>query len=143
MTEPTPSCPKCGAPRSGESCPKCGLVYDRFRPGCLDESVPAPLVALWDNVVAEWSDRGAHATFVEHALRSGHAGYAAACYRRRGDDPLSKEQLERLTARLMVDLDESRTRGPLAVSALRRRFLAGFLVAAAVVLVLILLHSAP
>jgi hypothetical protein len=86
--------------RQGESCPRCGLVFARFDPGRLDADVPETLKQLWDHVEAGWDDPAGHALFVEQALAGGHGGFAAARYRRKGDDPVAREQLGRIAARL-------------------------------------------
>jgi hypothetical protein len=96
----TSACPKCGAPRQGESCPKCGLVFALFDPARLDVGVPEALKQLWTHVEAGWDDPARHALFVEQALAGGHGGFAAARYRQKGDDPVARQQLERLAWRL-------------------------------------------
>jgi len=100
-------CPKCGAPGGGESCPKCGLIFARYIPDALEEGVDQEVVRLWRHVEARWEDRAGHALFVEQCILFGDVGYAAACYRRRGDDPVAKEQLARLAARLDQSLAAS------------------------------------
>lgn len=93
-------CPKCGEPKRGDSCPKCGLVFARFDQNRLDAAVPAEIKQLWDHVEQDWSDDARHALFLERAIAAGHGGYAAGCYRRKGDDPKAREQLARITSRL-------------------------------------------
>jgi hypothetical protein len=93
-------CPKCGAPRQGESCPRCGLVFALFDPSRLDADVPETLKELWTHVEAGWDDPARHALFVEQALAGGHGGFAAARYRRKGDDPVARGQIERIASRL-------------------------------------------
>ncbi|MFO8071931.1 MAG: hypothetical protein R6V85_08650 [Polyangia bacterium] len=93
-------CPKCGEPRRGESCPKCGLVFARYDPELIDREVPRRIRELWSHVEQAWDDRSRHALFVEQALAAGQGGYAASCYRRKGDDPRAREQLELITSRL-------------------------------------------
>ena len=94
------TCPKCAEPKTGDSCPKCGLVFDRFDESRLDAEIPPAIKQLWEHVEQEWDDRARHALFVERALDAGAGGYAAACYRRRGADPIATEQLARITGRL-------------------------------------------
>ncbi|HUT78076.1 MAG TPA: hypothetical protein VM285_10340, partial [Polyangia bacterium] len=86
--------------RGGESCPKCGLVFALFDPSRLDADVPAALRQLWTHVEAGWEDQARHALFVEQALAAGHGGFAAARYRQKSDDPVARQQLERITSRL-------------------------------------------
>ena len=93
-------CPKCGASRQGESCPKCGLTFARFDPHRLDAGVPEALKELWHHAEAGWDDPARHALFVEQALAGGHGGFAASSYRRKGDDPVAREQIERIASRL-------------------------------------------
>jgi hypothetical protein len=97
-------CPKCRTPRDGESCPKCGLVFALFDPARLDAGVPAALKQLWSHVETGWEDQARHALFVEQALAGGHGGFAAACYRQKGDDPVARRQLERIASRLEQSL---------------------------------------
>ncbi|MBN2530182.1 MAG: hypothetical protein JXR76_27575 [Deltaproteobacteria bacterium] len=99
------SCPKCGAPKAEESCPKCGLMYEKYTPDKMDASVPETVRLLWENLEKNWGDKGAHALFVEQGIRKDAAGFVAACYRRRGEDPVAVEQLEELTGRLMQSLE--------------------------------------
>lgn len=94
------SCPKCGEPQQGDSCPKCGLVFAKFDQSKLDAVVPDDIRALWEHVEQDWSDEARHALFLERAIAAGHGGYAAGCYRRKGDDPKAAEQLARITSRL-------------------------------------------
>ena len=96
----TETCPKCATPKSGDSCPKCGLVFALFDESRLDADVPGAIVELWTHAEHGWDDRARHALFVERALAAGAGGYAAACYRRKGDDPIAREQLELITSRL-------------------------------------------
>ena len=93
-------CPKCGEPKTGDSCPKCGLVFAKFDQDKLDGAVPDDIKTLWNHVEQDWSDDARHALFVERAIAAGHGGYAAGCYRRKGDDPKAREQLTRITSRL-------------------------------------------
>jgi hypothetical protein len=104
------TCPKCATPRDGESCPRCGLVFERFDPAVLEEGVPEALKSLWLRVEEAWDDRARHALFVEQALALGCAGYAASRYRLRGDDPVAREQVERLMTRLDAILAASAPR---------------------------------
>jgi hypothetical protein len=94
-------CPKCNTVKSGPSCPVCGLVFARFEEGVFEEGVAPEIVDLWKAVEADWEDRAVHAIFVENALARGEAGYAAACYRWRGDDPVAEAYLELLGGRLV------------------------------------------
>jgi len=73
----------------------------------LDEGVTAELRELWSRVERDWDDRGGHAIFVETALRAGQLGFAARCYRARGDDPRATEQLAGITRRLEAELAAS------------------------------------
>jgi hypothetical protein len=93
-------CPKCGEPRQGDSCPKCGLVFAKFDQAKLDAAVPGDIKQLWAHVEQDWDDDARHALFVERALAAGQGGYAAGCYRRKGDDPKARDQLARITSRL-------------------------------------------
>jgi hypothetical protein len=94
-------CPKCGAPKGGESCARCGVVFAKFDPDALALDVSPDIAALFAHAEADWSDRARHALFTERALAAGAAGYAAARYRRRGpDDPVAAEQLARIASRL-------------------------------------------
>ena len=97
-------CPKCGAPRAEKFCPKCGLEYDRFNPENARAAIPDVVYALWQNLEKNWGDPAAHALFVEEGLRRDAAGFVAASYREKGDDPVAVTQLEKLTARLMQSL---------------------------------------
>jgi hypothetical protein len=75
-------------------------VYEKFDQGKLDAAVPDDIKSLWEHVEQDWEDEARHALFLERALASGQGGYAAGCYRRKGDDPKAREQLERITSRL-------------------------------------------
>ncbi|MBN2343125.1 MAG: TFIIB-type zinc ribbon-containing protein [Deltaproteobacteria bacterium] len=97
-------CPKCGAPRAETACPRCGLVYDEYDPDSVNAKVPSAIVELWAHVEQHWEDEGAHALFVEKALRADQAGFVAACYRQKGDEPIAAQQLEKLTQRLVQAL---------------------------------------
>ena len=97
-------CPKCGAPRAVDTCPKCGVAYDKYDPQAELLKVPASVRSLWANVEQNWTDTAAHAVFVEQGVRQDAAGYVAACYREKGDDPIAIEQLEKLTGRLLDTL---------------------------------------
>jgi len=99
------SCPKCGWPRSGEACPRCGVVFDRFDEKVLEEGVSPEVLKLWEHVEEDWDDRGRHALFVEQAILLGALGYAAGCYRKKGDDPVARDQLERISSRLEQSLN--------------------------------------
>ncbi|MDD5305936.1 MAG: hypothetical protein PHU25_01320 [Deltaproteobacteria bacterium] len=125
------ACPKCGTQRDRESCPRCGLVFEKFDPTVLEEGVPDALKALWLRVEEAWDDRARHALFVEQALAQGCAGYAAFRYRLRGEDPMAKEQLERLVRRFDEILAASAP--PRGRSVSRRTFVL-LLVASAVVM---------
>ncbi len=105
------TCPKCGHPRDGESCPKCGVVFERFDESVIEEGVGAEVLKLWSHVEEDWDDRARHALFVEQAILFNSVGYAAACYRRKGDNPMALEQLERLSTRLEQSLTASATEG--------------------------------
>lgn len=98
------TCPKCGAPKTHDACPRCGLVYEKYDPAAALAQVPPQLVALWNELLANWDERSAHAVFLETCLVQGHSGYAAACYRQRQDDAVAKAQLERLVTRLEQQL---------------------------------------
>jgi len=100
-------CPKCGEERRGESCPKCGLVFERFDAAALEAGVPEEIRGLWSHVEEGWDDPARHALFLERAIAAGAGGYAAGMYRRRGDDAVAAEQIERLTARLQQMLAEA------------------------------------
>ncbi|MCP4601827.1 MAG: hypothetical protein GY847_15150 [Proteobacteria bacterium] len=93
-------CPKCSTEKTGESCPKCGLVFDKFDWAVLEEGVPEDIKFLWKEVEKNWDDKSRHAVFVEQALSKGIGGYAAACYRRHGDNPRAEEYLELINKRL-------------------------------------------
>ncbi len=94
------SCPKCGAPKSGESCPACGLAFAKFDQSVFNEGVPSEIIELWKHVEDGWDEKSRHALFIERALAADALGYAASCYRRHGEDPHAKECLEQITKRL-------------------------------------------
>jgi hypothetical protein len=75
-------------------------VFAKFDESRLDTAVPEEIRTLWKHVEDDWDNQARHALFVEQALAAGHGGYAAGCYRRRGDDPKAVEQLERIIKRL-------------------------------------------
>jgi hypothetical protein len=75
-------------------------VFAKFDRDKLDAAVPDEIKQLWDHVEQNWGDEARHALFLERALAAGQGGYAAGCYRRRGDDPKAAEQLARITSRL-------------------------------------------
>jgi len=104
------SCPKCGSPASGDSCYACGLIFKRFDPASLEANVPSQLKDLWSNAEKNWNDKAAHALFLERAITLSQAGYAAACYRRRGDDPMAARQLSYLTTLLEQTMTASTTK---------------------------------
>lgn len=94
-------CPKCNAPKVGEACPRCGLIFAKFDASALEEGASPEIKALWESVGADWENDALHAIFIEKALNAGAGGYAAYCYRRRGDDdPKAKEQLAKISKRL-------------------------------------------
>ena len=97
-------CPKCGREKTGPSCPKCGVVFDRFDPSALEEGASASLKDLWHHTVENWDKPASHALFIERALQESQAGYAAACYRTKGEDAIAKVHLEALTKRLEQSL---------------------------------------
>ncbi len=96
MPERDERCPKCGFSVTGESCPRCGLVFAKFDPAVLEEDVPRALEQQWADLETNWSDRSAHGLFVQRALEARALGYAARCYRQRGEDQLAQEQIERI-----------------------------------------------
>ena len=132
-------CPKCGAPRSGESCTRCGLVYSKFSSDALEEGVPGEIKLLWQDVERNWQERACHAAFVERSIAENAGGYAAACYRRRGDDPIAQEQIDRLTNRLTQMLGDSAA--PVSTLGKSRRMAIALMLAigAAVVALIVLL----
>ena len=97
------TCPKCGAGAGGAACPKCGLVFAKFDASVLDESSPADLIELWDDLACNWDERGRHAFFLERPLMLGQTGFAAQRYRTKGEDGAAAEQLARLQKRLEQD----------------------------------------
>ncbi len=94
------SCPKCGAPKGGNSCPACGLVFAKFDESLFEEGVSDELVGLWKHVEDDWDEKARHALFIERALAADALGYAASCYRRHGEDPRAQEYLAQITKRL-------------------------------------------
>lgn len=106
------ACPKCGAETSGESCPKCGLVFAKYTPAASRETASDTLRELWKHTEQHWNETAAHALFVERALAESQAGYAAACYRAEGDDPIAAAQLKNLNIRLEQSLWMLRTEPP-------------------------------
>lgn len=98
------ACPKCGTGKSGESCPKCGLVFAKFNPAAIKDTPSIILRDLWRHTEQHWEEKAAHALFIERALAASQAGYAAACYRARGDDPIAQTGLKNLTCRLEQSL---------------------------------------
>ena len=101
------SCPKCGAPRDGESCPRCGVVFEKFDASVIEEGVSEDVLRLWQHVEEDWSDRARHALFVEQSILFGALGYAAGCYRKKGDDPVAVEQLGRISSRLEQSMSQT------------------------------------
>jgi hypothetical protein len=76
-------------------------VFDRFDTAAIDAGVPEDLKTLWSHAEAAWDEQARHALFVERAIASGFAAYAASRYRARGTgDPVAVEQLGRMTSRL-------------------------------------------
>ncbi len=117
------TCPKCNAEKQGEACTRCGLVFSKFKKEVLDEGIPEELIKLWSEVDENWHEKSRHAIFTERAMALNASGYAAACYRRRGNDPRAKAYIEQLNERLeqmlLVGASPSRkkqTRGRWAVS---------------------------
>jgi hypothetical protein len=107
-------CPKCDAVKVGESCPKCGLVFAKFDAAVLDEGAPREIKSLWERTLDNWENESLHAIFIEKALNAGAGGYAAFCYRRRGEeDRIAKEQLEKIAKRLeqMMSVKSSASTG--------------------------------
>lgn len=97
-------CPKCGTQKTGESCPTCGLNFAKFDPAIMEGTAPEPLIELWGHTMKNWNDRSRHALFVETAIAIDGAGYAASCYRQRSDDPIAKDQLQRIQNRLLQSM---------------------------------------
>ncbi|HEY5951244.1 MAG TPA: hypothetical protein VIV40_37385 [Kofleriaceae bacterium] len=50
----------------------------------------------WQQVTDAWTDRARHDELFKLAVRHESFAWVAARYRERGDDPIAKEQLERL-----------------------------------------------
>jgi rubredoxin len=113
-------CPKCGAPRADRYCPKCGLEYERFDPDKVQAAIPDSVVVLWENLEKNWDDTAAHALFVEEGLRRDAAGFVAASYREKGDDPIATMQLEKLTARLVESLAVQSSAAPATTGSMKQ-----------------------
>lgn len=97
-------CPKCGSQCKNSSCPTCGLTAGKTPQVESSLNVPSEVAVLWQNTLQHWEDVSAHTLFLENGLRHHAAGYIAACYRSKGDDPIALAQLDKLTARLMQTL---------------------------------------
>jgi rubredoxin len=103
------NCPKCGIQKNAESCPRCGLVFTKYSPEAIEEEVSSEVRQLWQQVEDDWENSERHAVFMERAILAQAGGYAAACYRRRGDDPVALAQLEKISGRLAQILQFSAT----------------------------------
>ncbi|MGQ0504258.1 MAG: hypothetical protein ACT4TC_02985 [Myxococcaceae bacterium] len=74
-------CPKCIAPRAGDStaCPQCGLVYANFQP---EEVSPSPELSTgWSTLSQQWDDTTRHDAFVALAMKLGELATAGRLYR--------------------------------------------------------------
>lgn len=99
-----PECPKCGAPvRAGaEACASCGLAAKRMASfkSERDQAVAGEIRALWDNVLAGWTDEARHDALFELIAARGEYGWAAGRYREqareRTGDPLAPKQMDRI-----------------------------------------------
>jgi hypothetical protein len=101
-------CPKCGAPKSKDSCPKCGLVFAKYNATAV-EPTPSSLKELWEYVENNWAEAAAHGVFIERAFFLEQPGFAARCYRLKGDDPTAKSRLAHIVCRMEQALLDSRT----------------------------------
>ena len=134
-------CPKCGAPKAGMSCPGCGLVYEKFNPEREHANVPEAMRVLWENLERHWDDRAAHALFVEQGIRQDAAGFVAACYRKHDKDSIARDQLEKLTLRLMQSLDFTTSREPVTSKSFKRAAYLLLFVIIAILVFLIFAHA--
>jgi hypothetical protein len=77
------NCPKCTTERRPEhtACARCGLLVSRWAGFRAEQPSHAALDPLWDRLVADWSNAGAHARFVEVATQCDALAIAAARYR--------------------------------------------------------------
>lgn len=97
-------CPKCGRARAGErACPSCGLAAARMQTfaGSRDAGVSPGLLAAWERVEADWSDRAAHDEVFERTTACGAFAWTAGRYReaqreKPATDDVAKTALERL-----------------------------------------------
>jgi hypothetical protein len=96
------------------------VAYARFNPEKVQAAIPEQVVALWENLERNWADPAAHALFVEEGLRRDAAGFVAASYRQKGDDPIAKSQLETLAARLMKSLEIQASAMPPGTASMKR-----------------------
>lgn len=104
-------CPKCGTknPRLTTECSQCGIVFDRYRPGegekVADEIQLAgshELVALWKEVVENYTDEALHEKFVSNCLAANCLPFAAHKYARilsvTPDEETAKKMRKRIVA---------------------------------------------
>jgi hypothetical protein len=97
-------CPKCGTQKLADACSKCGLVFKKFNPSVLIDTPSQSLQNLWLHTEQHWEEVPAHALFLERALVEDQAGFAARCYRTKGNDPMATAQLVRIQTRIMQSL---------------------------------------
>lgn len=123
MTVPR-ECPKCRHERQPgqDACARCGLLVARWEGFQPELPSLEPVDRAWAELLASWSDEGAHRRFLELAAQVDGLDVAAALYKQRSlaepDDGRAREGLaravtlaqERYAARARDSIEDSYTR---------------------------------
>jgi hypothetical protein len=58
---------------------------------------------------SDWENDAQHDQFVMQCFAEDVPAFAAACYREKGNDPRARRQLDRITTRLLLTMEASRS----------------------------------
>jgi hypothetical protein len=100
-------CPKCGTFTNTDNCPKCGLLAANFNTFSQNDIIPDQLKILWEQLQRDWTNRSLHALFIEQGLKYNMAEYTARCYFQKKDNPLAREQMDKITSLMISTMDNS------------------------------------
>lgn len=73
-------------------------------------TIPEPVQAAWDDVVAHWDDPAKHAKLLGLVAQHDAFAWGAARYKERAGDPVADKQLERLRSAAVAAMFAKSTR---------------------------------